>query len=92
MYCSCLNQLSGQDDWERACGKAGRNHAKKEVCLAGLVTSHARSGTPVRRSCIAWEFPGSDTPLRSHRNLLTGRYSEYSLTGEQSIYRDEKVE
>jgi hypothetical protein len=31
MHCSCLNQLSGQDDWERACGKAGRNHAKKEV-------------------------------------------------------------
>ena len=70
---------------------------KREVCLAGLVTSHARSGTPARRSWIAWEFQAAwnvacDTPLRSHRNLLTGRYSGYSLTSEQSIYRDGKVE
>lgn len=97
MYCSCLNQLSGQDEWEKGPWKGRRNHAKREVCLAGirgLVTSHARSGTPARRHSFYSRQLGmlhATHHFAVTETCLPVDTAGYSLTGEQNTYRDGEV-
>jgi hypothetical protein len=50
MYCSCFNQPSGQDEWEKGTMEGPEKACEEGGLLGGPVTSHARSGTPAQHS------------------------------------------
>jgi hypothetical protein len=74
MYCSCLNQLSGQDEWERACGKAGEimrgGRYAWRASRAGDVACSLRNTRTAKAAQLGSSRQLGMSPLRRHRTNL----------------------